>query len=968
MEYQKAFQDAYERLNPKQKEAVDAVYGPVMVVAGPGTGKTQILAVRIAHILKTVAGAQPDEIVALTFTESATTSMRKRLAGLIGASAYRVRIYTFHGFAKAILDMRPDLFPRISYGSQLSDIKAITLIEELLDEGNYTSIRNPKHPYRLAKTIKHFISKLKQAHYTPESYEQELRTRLQDIENDPDRIHQKGTYKGKERADVKTKRERIEKHLEVATLFRAYSERLEKDSLFDFEDLIGEAVRGLRENEDFRGQVGESMQFVLADEHQDTNPAQNKLLELVTDFDGEPNLFVVGDEKQAIYGFQGANLSSFRELREKYPSTKIIILDTNYRSTKQVLSASHELIAPTISEAEHVQLIPENGEGPRLEVIAFDTPLEELQGIAGHIEKLRQKGAEYSDISILTRKNADVLSIAEYLRSVGIPEDHASAELDALAHPSVRLFLDLIRAVVNPLDTGSLARALFIPGIPVDMPSRLRALAESREGRSLGEVLLSRGGDIGSWWRNVSHLSSEARSTPAMEWIARLASVSGFLSGVLSMSESQDAYEAYEAFMEEVRTVVKEQSATTALDVLTHIDLIETHELSIKRARSVRKGVSVMTAHYAKGMEFPYVIVACSTDEKWFSKRAEELLLFRKEKDDEDETRRLFYVALTRAKKEVLITYAVTNEDARSRSPLRFLADIGSHIDTAERIETPLQRVAHVPEMVMDTEFLKERFLARGFSPTGFNNYVKSPWLYLVRTLLQIPDAPNNAMHYGTAIHAGLYAYAQTQEGKDKKEEALLGFERELGRLAITERDRKDLLEQGKEALVAYLREQAPHMNNIVKVEFPVTVPFTIEGVGTITLSGKLDRMDGKEGTPVVVIDYKTGKAKSENDIKGDTKNGTGDYYRQLVFYKMLLARDGRYTMGKGALHFVEPNDSEKIVVREFVITDEEVQELEKELSEAGQNIVSGAAFSTPPNLEDIPEYKDILSAFLHNT
>jgi ATP-dependent helicase/DNAse subunit B len=146
-------------------------------------------------------------------------------------------------------------------------------------------------------------------------------------------------------------------------------------------------------------------------------------------------------------------------------------------------------------------------------------------------------------------------------------------------------------------------------------------------------------------------------------------------------------------------------------------------------------------------------------------------------------------------------------------------------------------------------------------------------------------------------------------------------------------------------------------------VEFPVSVPFEVEGVGTITLSGKLDRIDGGEGTPVTVIDYKTGSAKSENDIRGLTKESNGDYYRQLVFYKLLLDRDGRHKMGTGALHFVEPTDSGKIVIREFVITDEEVKELEQELAKAAQAIVSGEAFKTAPDPKDIPEYTDVLSA-----
>ena len=332
----KAFEKAFAELNTAQKEAVEAIYGPVMVIAGPGTGKTQILAVRIANILKTLPDTKPDEIVALTYTESAVASMRTRLAGLIGASAYRVRIHTFHGFARLILEMRPDLFPRTATGTQLSEVSSIALMENLLDAGTYTRIRNPKDPYRLAKNLVNFLSNLKREYYTPEAYRAELTEQLTRVLEDPERINEKGKYAGKEKGTFKTKREKIEKHLEVADLYARYVHTLEEKNLYDYEDLIGEAVRGLETNEDFRYEVGERMQFVLADEHQDANPAQNKLLELVTDFDGKPNLFVVGDEKQAIYRFQGASLAAFFSFKDKYPDAKIILLTENYRSTKEI--------------------------------------------------------------------------------------------------------------------------------------------------------------------------------------------------------------------------------------------------------------------------------------------------------------------------------------------------------------------------------------------------------------------------------------------------------------------------------------------------------------------------------------------------------------------------------------------------------------------------------------------------------
>ena len=238
---------------------------------------------------------------------------------------------------------------------------------------------------------------------------------------------------------------------------------------------------------------------------------------------------------------------------------------------------------------------------------------------------------------------------------------------------------------------------------------------------------------------------------------------------------------------------------------------------------------------------------------------------------------------------------------------------------------------------------------------------MKSPWLYLFRSLLQIPDEPNKYMQYGTAIHAGLKYHADAlKKGEASTEATVRAFSDELERLAISDTDREGLRIEGKDSLTAYLRECGDAMRNIKESEFPVSIPFDIPDIGTITIAGKIDRMDG-EGNHVTVIDYKTGKAKSENEIRGLTKDADGGYYRQLVFYKLMLERDGRYGMDKGALHFVEPNDSGKIVIREFVITSEEVKELEREITEAARAIASGEAFATLPDPADVPEYSEII-------
>ncbi len=972
-----AFEEAYKKLNAKQKEAVDTIYGPVIVIAGPGTGKTQILALRIGNILLKATGTKPDEILALTFTESAVATLRTRLASFIGGAAYRVRIHTFHGFARSILELRPDLFPRIALGTQLGEVRGIALMEQLLDKGSYSKIRNPKQPHRAARTLLGFMSKLKQEHYTPERYLAELTEAHERLLTEPDRIHAGGVHAGKEKGDFLRRRERLEKHIEVAHLFDAYQEALEHESLYDYEDLIGEAVRGLESDEGFRAEVGERSQFVLADEHQDANPAQNRLLELVTDFDGSPNLFIVGDEKQAIYRFQGASLASFFYFKEKYPEAQVISLVENYRSTSTVLEAAHDLIAPapTSDAAFRPVLQAVRGKGGTIEEVVCDTPREEREAIHAYIEKLHARGVQYEDIAILTKKNADVLTLAESLRSAGIPEDHASAEINALAHPAVKLFIALIQSLADMNQDAPLARALFMSGIPGTLQERMRLLALAREGKSLMKILEERGSnEMRSWVRCLTKLSGEMSATPLVSWLTRLASESGFVAGILALGESEDAYEAYQGFMDEAALVSREDPSATAHDLMRRLALIEKHELRVKRARTKHAGVRVMTVHGAKGLEFPYVIIAHATDERWLGGKTDEFSLLLEKEDDEHDVRRLLYVALTRAKDGVLITRSGVTEEDRAQTPLRFLTDISSHVTSVSFPALSPNSSPYGVRTILDPVFLKERLLNRGFSPTGFNNYVDSPWQYYFRTLLRLPDAPAIPMLFGTAIHAGLKVYAdKVKKGEASVDDATEAFYRELTRLPLSPLDRKELMKTGEAALTAYLEQEGASMKNAHESEFAITVSLTVPGVGEVPLSGKLDRLDIKEVRPfgrpdaggtAEVIDYKTGKARSENEIKGLTKSSDGGYYRQLVFYKLLLDKDGRFKMRDGALHFVEPNEKGKCVIRRFMITDAEVADLEVELIEAAQAIADGSAFTALCDPESC-DYCDLVGFLL---
>jgi DNA helicase-2/ATP-dependent DNA helicase PcrA len=962
------FEEAYKKLNATQKEAVDTIYGPVIVVAGPGTGKTQMLALRIGNILLKSTGTKPDEILALTFTESAVATLRTRLALFIGSAAYRVRIHTFHGFAQSILELRPDLFPRIAHGTHLSPVKGVMLMEKLLDAGSYTYIRTPKNPHRSAKDLLSFMGELKKEHYTPERYLAELTKEHESILIDPDRVHENGKYRGQEKGEYVRLRERIEKHLEVAHLFAAYQEALEHDSLYDYEDLISEAIRGLESDEGFRAEVGERSQFVLADEHQDANPAQNHLLELVTDFDGSPNLFIVGDEKQAIYRFQGASLTSFFYFKEKYRDAKVISLSENYRSTRKILVAAHNLIAPSPvpDPLFRPELVPVRGEGGTVEEVLCDTPREEQETISAYIREVYGRGVPYDNIAIVTKKNADVLALAEYLRRTGIPEDHLTAEANALTHPAVLLFISLIKATADLSQDEALSRALFMPGILTPLTERMQLLIIPREGKSLSRVLEEQGApEMRAWIKSLKRLSKEMPATPVVAWLARLASESGYVTGLLTLAESEEAYEAYKGFMDEAALLTRENPGATAHDLLNRLDLIEKHTLSIKRARTKHAGVHLMTVHGAKGLEFPYVIIAHATDEKWMRGKNQEFSLLLKKEDDEHDARRLLYVALTRAKDGVLITRSSVTEEDRAQTPLRFLGDFASHLTTVSPRTTPPSNVSYETRTILDPHFLKERLLVRGFSPTGFNNYVQSPWQYYFRTLLELPDAPSLPMLFGTAMHAGLKAYADTvKRGSANIDDALKTFRFELNHLSLTAFDRQELLKKGEKELPLYLTQEGKNIPVTNESELSITTSFMVPGVGEIPLSGKLDRLDMLPDGTVSVIDYKTGKSKSENEIRGLTKSADGNYYRQLVFYKLLLNKDGRYTMSEGALHFVEPDEKGKCVIRRFVISDEDVTRLEGELIEAAKHIADGSAFTATCDSK-VCDYCDLVP-FLH--
>ncbi|MDZ7726378.1 MAG: UvrD-helicase domain-containing protein [Candidatus Campbellbacteria bacterium] len=308
---QNAYKQALAKLNTAQRAAVETIEGPVVVVAGPGTGKTHVLTTRIAHILHET-DSTPDSILALTFTEAGASAMQLRLYELIGKDAYKTQIATFHGFANQIIQEFPEYFPRIIGARQVDSLERLELIEKILTEGNFELLKPFGNELFYVKSISQVIQDIKREGYDPHKFENLIKEQSKDFGSIEDLYHSKGKNEGEMKGKYKVLERKIEKNFELLQVFREYERIKQEQKLFDYEDTILELLYALENEDDLLSALQERYLYILADEHQDSNRAQNKILDHISSFHENPNIFIVGDDKQAIYRFQGASLENFQ--------------------------------------------------------------------------------------------------------------------------------------------------------------------------------------------------------------------------------------------------------------------------------------------------------------------------------------------------------------------------------------------------------------------------------------------------------------------------------------------------------------------------------------------------------------------------------------------------------------------------------------------------------------------------------
>lgn len=944
----RAFEEAYEKLNPKQKEAVDAVEGPVLVIAGPGTGKTHILTVRIANILKVTTDTNPENILVLTFTDSAARTVRKRLGVLIGEeTSHKVAAFTFHSFAEYLMKEYPEAFPKYTDQRLMGDVEDILLWREILESRDIKRLATPKAPYHYLKDLKHLEDELTRERISLSDYRTWLDREAIRIESD-DAFKYKRAGNGYSVGDINPTGQKrlsnLEKGYEAIELIEAYRELKETRGLYGYTDMLRIAVDTLSEDESLKSELQERYQYVLADEHQDANALQHALLDALA-YDDYPNLFIVGDEKQAIFGFQGADTTHLGTFLELYPRARVIALTENYRSFQEILDLSHAALAELPSSTGgHEKLTAFRGKGARLRILTAEDPLAERDQVAQLVEQAIAEGTAPEEIAIITYKNPTADLFALTLASRGIPTLRAG-NIDLESRPSIRFLLALMHAVADSNNTSALREALLAPWWKPSLAKRAMMLRQHRDNELPG-VLKSTFPDISEI---ITELQIQSMSIPPVSLFSRLLQDSGARSYFLSHTTGiTDDLPLVRHLMMHIEDLARRSPNRTFAEIMSDFTKAREHEIgNIKTSLTKREGfVTVITAHKAKGMEFERVFVTALTGNEWEGRGKSALIPSPFDSTREkEEIIRLFYVAVTRAKNELVLSYPAGSSEGKETKPFSLLPSGLESIKTSADPLPLLHTNTHGSTLVRE---LTLQYLTHdGLSPSAYNEYLVSPPTFFAKRILRLREPETRAIVVGNAVHSAIATYLKKKEATEKERISIAQTElaRSLRTSLLPRGDTFDALTRHARAcLDSYL---GSHLRSLEPVAIEENFSLTKMYSDTrVILKGKVDAVfKGNDGE--CIVDFKTS---STIDKKDQAK-----FERQLAFYDMVLRANNHETTTALIVQIGDENISEHPVA----LTPETREELQSTLAEVVDELLTGQWRAGEPS-----EYDELLKLF----
>ncbi len=1003
--YRENFKQELDKLNPEQRQAVETIEGPVLVIAGPGTGKTQILAARIGYILQNT-DAQPENILCLTYTDAGAIAMRKRLVQFIGPEAYRLTINTFHAFCNNIIQDNLDLFG-IHDLELISDLEANEILREMIDGFplDHPLKRMTFDPYYERKRMRDLYRLMKNEGWTPEYICSKADDYLASLpEREEFKYKTSNRAKGYQKGDLKIsaiqkETERMEQFKAAANEFPRFVKTVAEKKRYDFDDMLLWMHDAFEKNPDLLLNYQERYQYVLVDEYQDTNGIQNQILQQLISYWEVPNVFVVGDDDQSIFRFQGANVQNIMQFREQFKdSVSIILIKENYRSTQNILNASKALIERNrerlinaidglskdlVAKGENadLQIQPLIREYPSMDY--------ETVHIAQEIIALKSKGINPGNIAVLYRKHKQVEDLARFLaiNNVTVNIRRRANVLNALLVNHIIGILQYINAETKSPGSGE---HLLFDILHFDI-FNINPLVIARLALEIKQA--KRDNPFTSWREEISKVSGKVKNELFEEhddesykalkklsedleyWISESSNITlqallekivtrgGILKYIMQSSERMWLMQELTTFFDFVKG---ESAKNPRLNISTLLDMIklmrqDVIELPIRKISYAENGVNLITAHSSKGLEFDYVFLMGCTKDAWEKggsgsgyKLPDNLVThYTQGGDEQEESRRLFYVAMTRAKKHLYISYYTSDKNMVDQPESRFVGEIVSSTGIkAQRIDVSEDDLINFHEQMMTEEAppqlelieesrLKKTLENYSLSATHLNEYLRCPVSFYFKYVLRVPTAKNEHLAFGTAVHIALEQLARKMLAADKKfpllDVLIKDFERAMYREeeAFTEDQFKRRMEYGKQVLSGYYNHYVNSWNNVISPERY----FRDVEVNGVPINGKIDKIEF-EGKNVNVVDYKTGNPKN-----GEKKLNAldGDYWRQAVFYRILIENSKQvdWKFASAEIDFIQPDDDGNFYKKRISVGNPEMELIKDQIKTAYTGIMN---------------------------
>ncbi len=870
------------KLNEEQSKAVKHEKGPLLIIAGAGTGKTMVITSRILYLIKE-KNYDPKSILGLTFTEKATEEMIERVDVQLPYSYEEIPIHTFHSFCDKILkESGLEIGLDTSY-KILPQIDQWMFIKKHLFDFNLDYYRPMGNPGKFISALATHFSRLKDEDISPENY-------LKYAEN------------------AEEDKERL---LELANAYKKYEELLIKENVMDFNALQYYVIRLFEERPQILKNYQQKYKQIMVDEFQDTNYAQSKIVHLLAE--NHKNLTVVGDDDQSIYRWRGASMSNINEFSRKYPDAKKIVLKENYRSSSQILNTSYELIQnnnPYRLEATHnidKHLISQFAGNDKVQINSFSTYIEEYKFFVQQINNLA-KEYKYKDIVILVRTHNLAKPIIEVLKANQVPFQVKSSET-ITSLPEIKDLIAVLKFISNPDDNLSLFRILQMPTHNLPMASLVSLINKAKDNQiRLLEVI-----------REEDYLKETIELFANLVEYSKEHNISQIISEFLNKSkyiqklQDEESYENEEKilnigeFMKMLQEYDAQHNDNNIYNFLDYISLLEEAGARIDSTISEidHDAVQILTIHAAKGLQFPVVFIPSLVHTRFPGRNMSDPIqipdeLVKEEIPNKDmhvyEERRLMYVACTRTKEKLYLSYSEKYEGNKKWKPSIFIKELTGLDEVEFREHEKVEEPKEPPKMIKKEMNICP--LPKNLSYSKLRTFEDCPLKYKFSYLYKIPTPSVAAANFGTSVHEALNKfYESLQNGAEPSLDYLkeLYEKHWIPRGYDSRAHHNARKKQGIEILENYYKS---HDNNWVIPEM-LEKAFNLK-IGNYVFNGRIDRIDKLEDGTYEVIDYKTGKLKKNQKLDKDL---------QLSLYALACRDVYGIEASKLSLYFLEDNE-----------------------------------------------------------